>query len=223
MKCRTKYAEKPPVVEELAQRDVVGASPVAEQRPARAAVEPRDLGEHPQVARVAQVGRGREQAAAAERAGPLEAGAVVADRHRHLRRLGRDAELGEQPQQHRVGARVVHDEAGVDRRARGRLGRLVDQVGVGVAAEPVVGLEEGDVRGPRGDVGRGQARRPRSRRRRPGRWRATGLRPRTRRGRPTSPLGLVGHLALGLDGDAGAVGGGGVAAEQHLVVRRRSA
>ena len=31
-----------------------------------------------------------------------------------------------------------------------------DPVGVGVAAEPVVGLEQGHVRGPRGDVGSGQ-------------------------------------------------------------------
>ena len=48
----------------------------------------------------------------------------------------------------------MHDEAGVD-------GDLpvggVDQVGVGVSAEPVVGLEQRHPGGPGGHVGRGQA------------------------------------------------------------------
>ena len=68
----------------------------------------------------------------------------VADRQRHLRGLGRDAELGEETQQGGVGLAVVDDEAGVD----GQLavgGR--DPVRVGVAAEAVVGLVERDVGG----------------------------------------------------------------------------
>ena len=96
-----------------------------------------------------------EQAARAERTGVLDTGAGVADRQGHLRGLGRHAELGEEPQQGGVGPAVVDDEAGVD----GQLavgGR--DAVGVGVAAEAVVGLVEGHVRGARGHPGSGEPR-----------------------------------------------------------------
>ncbi len=143
--------------EEVAQR--AGVVLDVEQGPGLA-VEAGDLGEHRQVARLAQVGRGREQSRAAQRAGPLQRAVVVLDRHRHLGGLGGDAELGEHPQQHRVGARVVHDEAGVDGQrlvgtTRYQLGH---QVGVGVPTQPVVGLVERDVGRARGDVGSRQPR-----------------------------------------------------------------
>ena len=107
---------EPARAQELAQRHVVGCSGPLEQRP-RPAVEAWDGGEHPQVRRVGEVAGGRDDAAPAERSRPLQPGAAVADGHRHLGVLGRDAELGEQAEQHRVGALVVHDEAGVDGRA----------------------------------------------------------------------------------------------------------
>ena len=146
------------LLEELAQRGVRGVRTGGVlgglEQAARASVEAGDLAEHPQVARAGQVAPGREDTAGAERAGPLETGGVVADRHRHVGLLRRHAELGEEPEQGRVGAPVVHDEAGVDRQPAKA---LLHHVGVGVPAEPVVGLEERDVTGPRGDVRRGQA------------------------------------------------------------------
>ena len=122
---------------------------VSEEGP-RAAVEARDLDDQPQVRRVRQVGPAREQSAQAERAGVLEAGRVVAHRQRHLGLLGRDTELVEEAEKRRVGVLVVDDEAGVD--GQGAL-TLRHQMGVGVAAEAVVGLEERDARRFRGDVG----------------------------------------------------------------------
>ena len=122
---------------------------VSEEGP-RAAVEPRDLGDQPQVRRVGQVRPAGEQATQAESAGVLEAGLVVAHGQRHLRRLGRDSELVEEAEQRRVGVPVVDDEAGVDGQGAPTLRH---QVGVGVAAETGVGLEERDARRLRGDVG----------------------------------------------------------------------
>ena len=75
--------------------------------------------------------------------GVLQAAAVAADGHAHFRVLRLDAQLGEQPQQGGVGPFVVDDEAGVD--PEDGTVRLRDVVGVGVAAQPAVRLEEGDV------------------------------------------------------------------------------
>ena len=153
MKCRQKYAVKPPSVEEGAQRLIArGPCRLVEQR-ARPPVEARHLGQHPEEAGAAQVPPGREQSAQAERAGVLQAGRLVAHRHRHLRRLRADADLGEEAQQRRVGALVVDDEAGVD--GEDTAVRVGDVVGVGVAAEPGVGLVERDV----GVLGRHMCRR----------------------------------------------------------------
>ena len=110
-------------------------------------VEPRDLGQHAEVGRAAEVGGDREQPTWSQGAGPLQPGLVVAHRQRHLRLLRLDAELGEEAQQRRVGAPVVDDEAGVDR-------EVADLVGVGVPAEPVVGLVERDLGRLRRDVRR---------------------------------------------------------------------
>jgi len=100
-------------------------------------VEADDLAQHPQVAR-ARGGAGGEQAADAAGTGILQAATVAVARHAHVGVLGGDAELAEQAQQCRVGALVVHDEAGVD----GERGAAAagDFVGVGVPAEPGVGL-----------------------------------------------------------------------------------
>ena len=142
---------EPALIQERSERDVVAGRACRDlrsQHPCRPAVEPGDLGEHPEVARVGEVGRGGEDALATQGAGPLQAGAVVADRHRHLRGLGDHAELGEQPEQHRVGARVVHDEAGVDGQlAALSFAGLPHDMGVRVTAEAVVRLEQGHVRG----------------------------------------------------------------------------
>ena len=138
--------------QEVAQR-LVGA--VRGEHGLGTAVEARDLRQHPQVRRSAQVPAGRDDSLATQGAGPLQVGVVVADRHRHLRLLRGHAELGEDPQQRRVGASVVDDEAGVD--AQPGAGGVDDVVGVGVPAEAVVGLVDRDRRGAGGDVGGHQA------------------------------------------------------------------
>ena len=52
----------------------------------------------------------------------------------------------------------MHDEAGVDGQLTGlTVERLGDPMGVGVAAQSVVGFEEGDLSGARGDVRSDQA------------------------------------------------------------------
>ena len=138
--------------QELAQRELVSSS-LGEQR-VRAPVEAHDLAQQPQVARRAHgahVGQQPGQPAAAR---VLQAAAGAGDRHAHVRLLRRHAQLGEQPPQVRVGAQVVHDEAGVDA-AQHAVG-ADDVVGVGVPAEPVVGLVERDVGLALQDVGGGQ-------------------------------------------------------------------
>ena len=108
------------------------------QEAAGGAVEPRDLGKHPQVA-AASPGQPGGQAGQAAPARVLQAAPGAADRHAHLRGLRGHIEFGEEPGEQLISALVVDDEAGVDadRRSRGRH----DQVGVGVAAEAVVRLE----------------------------------------------------------------------------------
>ena len=128
--------------DERAERDVA-SSPLVGQHPAGVPVEAPHLGEHPQVGGPGEVGRLREQAAEPAGARVLEAAARAPHAHRHVRLLRRHAQLAEQAQEIRVGAAVVHDEAGVDvdGAAVGR-GQLV---GVRVPAQPVVGLEQRDV------------------------------------------------------------------------------
>ena len=72
------------------------------------------LDQHPQVAPGRSSRDGRAAKPARPRApGVLEAALLAAHAERHVAGLGRHAELPEQPQQVRVGALVVHDEAGV--------------------------------------------------------------------------------------------------------------
>ena len=103
----------------------------------RGPVEPRYLGEHPQVPGAAEAGG---QAAQAAPARVLQAAACAPDRHAHLGGLGGHPQFGEHPGEQRVGALVVDDKAGID--PDSRPGGRHDQVGVGVAAEPVLGFEE---------------------------------------------------------------------------------
>ena len=141
------------LVEELAQR-LVGAVVVGRQDCSGTTVEARDLQQHPPVGARRQRGPLGEEPARAQRTGVLHTGAGVADRQRHLAGLGRDAELGEEPQERRVGATVVHDEAGVDRQLT-VVGR--DAVRVGVPTEAGVGLVERDVGRARRDVRRSES------------------------------------------------------------------
>ena len=112
--------------QEVAQRLVgVAAGRVLgrlEQRPGPP-VEARDLHQHPEVRRSRQVAAGGKEAARPQRAGVLQTRADVPHGHRHLGLLGLHAELGEEAQQHRVGALVVHDEPGVDRQVLALGGR----------------------------------------------------------------------------------------------------
>ena len=76
---------------------------------------------------------------------------VVAHGHRHVGFAGRDAEFAEQAAQRRVGAVVVHQERRVDGDGFAVLVEL-NLVGVGVPAEPGVGLVEGHVIAHRQDI-----------------------------------------------------------------------
>ena len=84
--------------------------------------------------------------------------AVAAHAHRHLGFLGGDAEFAEQPQQVRVGPLVVDQKARVEPGEASRC--QCDVVGVGVPAEPVVGLEQLHVEAALQQVGGGQAGHP---------------------------------------------------------------
>ena len=106
-------------------------------------MEPLDLDQHAQEAGVEGVGRLGEDAAEAPRARVLEPAPVAAHRHAHVGGLGLDPELAEQPEQVRVGAQVVHDEAAVDRE-QSPVARD-DVVGVRVTAEARLGLVQRDV------------------------------------------------------------------------------
>lgn len=143
---------------ELPQGQRVRVRSAVPQQPPGQPVEAGHGGEHPRIGGVAERGRAGEETGRA--AGPrvLQAASLAPDGHAHLRLLRGHAEFGEEPQQVRVGAPVVHDEAGVD---------VVDAavgpgqvVGVRVAAHPVVRLEQRHVMGPSQDVGGREPRHP---------------------------------------------------------------
>ncbi len=118
-------------------------------------MEPGHLGEQAQVPASDQdVGAG-EQPHRPPRARVLQAAAVAAYGHAHLAVPGADAEFREQAHQVRVGALVVHQESGVQRHRPPV--PVEGLLGVGVAAEPVVGLEQLDLHpGPGEPVRRGE-------------------------------------------------------------------
>ena len=142
------------VADELAVGRGVVVGGLREERGGQG-VEALDRAQHPDELAVEQLAGTGHEALQAPPAGVLGAGGLVADAHRHLGVAGLHAELGEQPAQQRVGAVVVHDEAAVDAQVavEGRHG-----VGVRVAAEPRLGLEQGDPVGPAQHVGRGEPR-----------------------------------------------------------------
>ena len=127
------------------------------QQPLGHPVEPRHLGQHPQVRGPYEVLPRRKQSGKPEGARVFERCLVAAHRHRHLGVLCLHAELVEQAQQLGVGAQVVHDEAGVDRVLTAG---VRDDVGVRVAAQPGVGLVERHVAPATEHVGSEQPRHP---------------------------------------------------------------
>lgn len=125
----------------------------------RLAMKTLDLPQHPQVLRRSEVVDRGKQPAQAECTRILDPalafGPVEAHRHAHLAGPGLDAELGEEPQQGRVGAVVVDEEPGVD---GDRSPCDVDEVRVRMATEPGGRLVERHVSAARPqDVRRGQA------------------------------------------------------------------
>ena len=134
---------------------------VAEGRPRRIlakqgrrlAIEAAQIGQHAPEAPADQVSWLAEQAA--QRAGVvLEAGRFVLRRKAHRGRLAGDAEFGEQACQQRVVGVVEDDEAGVDGMP---VSTDFDLVGVGVAARPVVLLEQHDLVRARQQPGAGES------------------------------------------------------------------
>ena len=118
-------------------------------------MEPLDLPQHPDEPGVDEAAWLGEYAAYPAAAGILQPAPLAADAHAHLGGTHLDVQLAEEPAQPGVGHVVVDDEPAVDS-VLPAIG-VRDVVGVRVAAEPVLGLEEGDVVGAGEQVRRGQA------------------------------------------------------------------
>ncbi len=145
------------LTQEVPERD--GGGVLAGEEAAGAAVEDRHLGQQSQVAAAPGCARGEQRGRAAG-ARVLQAAAVAADGHAHFGVLRAYVQLAEMPEKGGVGAFVVDDESRVHRYRPPSGARHV--AGVGVAAEPVFGLVQGDLVRGRQDVGGGQARDPTS-------------------------------------------------------------
>lgn len=139
------------VGEELAPGHVA----VGLQETPGAAVEAGNLGQHPHEARIEQASGLREDSAETPTARIGEPAVTTDDAHAHLGGPGVDAEGAEEAQQVGIGALVHHDEAAVDPEPIAGVGLHV--MGVGMTAQPVVGLEEGHVVATGQQEGRGQA------------------------------------------------------------------
>ena len=120
-----------------------------------APVEPPDLPQHPEKPGIDQAAWLGEYAADPAAAGILQPAPLAADAHAHLGGTHLDVQLAEEPAQPGVGHVVVDDEPAVDS-VLPAIG-CRDVVGVRVAAEPVLSLEDGDVVGAGEQVRRGQA------------------------------------------------------------------
>ena len=125
-----------------------------------APVEPLDLPQHPEEPGADEAAGLGEYAAQPAAAGVLQPALLAADAHAHLGGPHLDVQLAEELAQPGVGHVVVDDEPAVD--GVPSASRVGDIVGVRVAAEPVLGFEEGDVVGAGEQVGRGQAGDPRT-------------------------------------------------------------
>ena len=136
-----------------------------------------DIGQHAQEPRVGQTARLGEDPPGSPAAGVGQAAALAGDAHAHLGWPGRHVQLCEQAQQIGIGPVVVDDEAAVhrERRAAGRWHLMR----VGVTAEAVFCLEQGD-------LGSAAAGRRRSARKRPNQSRQPGGRNQHSRGPPPS-------------------------------------
>ena len=147
-------AAEPLPLQELAvgrQVLVIGGAQEGQGAPA----EPRDLPQHPEEPGVDEAARLGEHAAQPAAAGILQPAPLAADAHAHLGGTHLDVQLAEKPAQPGVGHVVADDEPAVDR-VLTAIG-VGDVVGVRVAAEPLLGLEEDDVVGAGQQVGGGQA------------------------------------------------------------------
>ena len=107
----------------------------------RFAIEPEQVAQHAPESRRHQIAPLAEQAI--EIGGVvLQAAGLVAHGETHRGRLGRDVEFREQRVQQRIVLGIVDDEAGVDRMATSV---QLDIVGVRVAAQIIVRLEQHDL------------------------------------------------------------------------------
>ncbi len=136
--------------EELAEGDADGPGAgfvsihlVGGEESTGSALEPGHLGQQTEERGVGEVAGLGEHTAESVATRVLETAAGAGHRHRHVARLGLDPELREESDEVRIGLPVVHDEPAVDGHDP-VVGRH-DVVGVGVAAEAVVALEEGHV------------------------------------------------------------------------------
>ena len=120
-----------------------------------APVEPLDLPQHPDEPGVDEAAWLGEYAAQPAAAGILQPAPLAADAHAHLGGTHLHVQLAEEPAQPGVGHVVVDDEPAVDS-VPPAIG-IRDVVGVRVAAEPLLRLEEDDVVGAGEQVGGGQA------------------------------------------------------------------
>ena len=135
-----------------------GTGPMTPVAPATGdGAEADDLGRQPAHPRIAQLRALTPQVAT--RVG--EPAPRTGDRKRHLRLLRAHAELGEQPRQQWIVARVVDQEAGIEGEVRSVGTR--DEHRVGVAAGTQIALEHVDVVDPREGIGSPEARRCRCR------------------------------------------------------------
>ena len=119
-----------------------------------APVEPFDLPQHPDEPGVDEAAWLGEYAAYPAAAGILQPAPLAADAHAHLGGTHLDVQLAEEPAQPGVGHVVVDDEPAVDSVLTAI--RVHYVVSMRVAAEPVLGLEDGDVVGAGEQVRRGE-------------------------------------------------------------------
>ena len=114
----------------------------------RQSVEPAEIAQHAQKTRAEQVAPLREHAAQIG-AAPFDMAAAARicglDRERHVRGAGRNVQFGKQGDQRGIGAFVEYQEAGINPMAdRQPIDRQTDVDGVGMPAEVIGSLEQGD-------------------------------------------------------------------------------
>jgi hypothetical protein len=127
---------QPGIANEVADREVEVLALV--EQAGRQPIETQDVVGHAQEGRAHHVSALRDEAC--EGAAILEAAAVEADGERHVRRLGRNAEMLEQGDEIGIVALVVDDEADIDGMAAVRPVHRT-----GMAAEPALTLVDHDI------------------------------------------------------------------------------